>query len=166
MLVQWEINLMHEKRFLPRTLSQFGLSLCKFVLNLFFVLPPIIKHEVSPTWTSHDIVFGVRETGWSRILLPYLFANHDGEYLLIPNTENYQQVQLVAQTLAYEKLAVLLNLNVNWTTISAKHSAADRFAHIFPNISEIHFSVYKLTADFAQAIRLHILGFETQKLRI
>ena len=166
MLVEWEIKLAQQKNLPLRWLSQFALSFGKFVLNLLFVLPTSTKKELTPIWSAQDMTFGDRELGWSRLLLPYLLANHDGAYLLIPNTENNLRAQLVAQTLAYEKLAVLLNLDVSWQTISKKLSDVDRFKHNFPDINETNFSVYKLTADFAQAIRLHILGSESHKLRI
>lgn len=170
MLTSLQSQAEQQKNALIRLVLLFVLVMFKLVVNLFFAR----NHETasgdanSPVATNQDVITHpdpicpARELEWGVMLAPYLLANHDGDYLIIPNTTRSAKVLMAARALEYQSAAVLLSLDVPWANVANYRPAANQFERLLPDAHNLNYAIYKLTPAFGQAMRLEILQAASQ----
>ena len=148
-----------------RLVMLLSLAMFKLIVNLFFARPGRMSHSAEGNIAAlkHDAVvisdpvYPPRELDWALLLAPYLLPNHDGDYLIVPNTKQCARVQMAARALEYQSAVVLLNLDVLWGSLASYWPAANQFERLLPSARNLHYAVYKLVPAFAQAMRLQLL---------
>ncbi len=146
------------------------LAVSMLTVNLFFARPDKTANDRAhtPVDTDQDVVipcdpvYPARELDWGILLAPYLLANHDGDYLVVPNTTRCTKVLIAARALEYQCAAVLLNLDVPWANVASYRPAEMQFERLLPDARNLHYAIYKLTPAFAQAMRLQMLQSVSQ----
>ncbi len=141
------------------------LAFSKLLINLLFARQgqgAIGSADASAAYEQDEVIiadpiYPSRELNWGQLLLPYLLANHDGDYLIVPNTTGCAKALMVASALEFQKFAKRLSLDVPWRNLSSYWPAATQFERLLPNARNLHYAVYKLSGPFAQAMRLQML---------
>lgn len=170
MLAGLEMRAAQQKSWLVQLVMLFALSVSKLVVNLFFAQQDDMGTDGTTTSGDTDQavviradpIYPNRELDWGILLAPYLLANHDGDYLVIPNTTHCAKALMAASALTYQEAAVRLNLEASWDNIASYRLAANQFGRLLPDARNLHYAVYKLTPAFAQAMRLQMLQVASQ----
>lgn len=149
-----------ESNFLKKLLMLLLLGLFKLLVNLFFSKEGVsFSGAVTPVHADQlrrVPEFPSRELNWGRLLTPYMIANHDGDYLVIPNIPNCAKPLTAAGSLRFQGAAVLLSLTVPWSAVADYQPVVSHFGHLV-DAQNLSYAIYKLSPDFAQAMRLQIL---------
>lgn len=170
MLAGLEARAAQQNNWLIQLMTLLALSVAKLVVNLFFTQQAntTTGGANTPADTDKDVVihpdpvYPTRELDWGILLAPYLLANHDGDYLVVPNITRCARVLMAARALEYQSAAVLLNLNVPWASIASYRPAAEQFERLLPDAINLNYAIYKLTPAFGQAMRLQLLQVGSQ----
>jgi hypothetical protein len=168
-LERLEARAAQEKNWLVQLTMYLALSLSKLAVNLFFAQQGDMDSgtaafaDTDRDSTIHpDPAYPSRELDWGILLAPYLLANHDGDYLVIPNISRGARALMAASALTYQGAAVRLNLEAPWISIASYRLAAEQFERLLPDARNLHYAIYKLTPAFAQAMRLQMLQAASQ----
>jgi len=161
-LERLETRAAQQNNWLVQLMLLLVLSLSKLVVNLFFAQQAGGSRRSADTNQEVEIqpdpVYPTRELNWGVLLAPYLLSNHDGDYLIVPNTPRCAKVLTAARALEYQSAAALLNLNVPWANIASYRPAVDQFKRLLPDAANLSYAIYKLAPTFGQAMRLQLLG--------
>ena len=166
MLADLQTRAEQQNNWLKRLAVYLALAASKLMVNLLFAQQQTTSEKENAAiavetdedaLTRRDPVYPTRELDWATLLVPYLLANHDGDYLVVPNTTRCAKMLMAARALEYQGAAVLLNLNVPWTCVATYRPAANQFERLLPDARNLNYAIYKLTPPFAQAMRLQIL---------
>lgn len=111
---------------------------------------PIVEIEPDPDVPR-------RELGWAKELLPWLFAWHDKDYIVLPQ-DRAPKASLAARALYYNNAAALIGTDVAWDLVARHRMAARRLLRLLPDARSSTYEVYELAPPFAQAMRVSLLG--------
>lgn len=111
---------------------------------------PVVELEVDPE-------VPVRELGWAKELLPWLYAWNDKDFVVVPG-DRAPKASLAARALEYNNAAVLVGTDIPWEVVARHRAAARRLLRLLPDARTSRFEVYELAPPFAQALRINLLG--------
>jgi len=143
----------------------------KLLINLLFARQSEVAYGMHKTnLTSQqeedvipDPIFPLRELSWGLSLLPYYLANQDGDYLVVPNINACAKALAAASALEFQRFAERLSLDASWPSVATYGPIAMQLERLLPNARNLRYAIYKVTAPFAQAMRLQMLESMPQK---
>lgn len=151
-----------------RLLHTISLPVAKAGFNFLWAAPqlagrptdsarPVFKASLHPVVElEDDPQIPARELGWAKRLLPFMFAFHDKDYIILPHDRAPLASQAI-RALDFKNAASLIGTEVSWQSVCQHLTAARRLLRLVPDARQLTYEVYMLAPTFAQALRVQLL---------